>query len=149
MAVNMAKSILRHRREQSTFPPTERIADFKDIRRLGLSILDEIEKEKRINREEMENFFIDYSSIAALSFGEEKFWLNLFRLFIEYFCMSKTHTLKELMGNLERSIIIRVLAKFSGNQKDTARFLGMKYTTLNEKVKKYNICFRKEPCKYS
>jgi len=148
MAVNLTKSIPHRKRTESTFPNIERIPDFKDIKKLGMSIIDETEKQKGINRNEVEDFFIDYSNIAGLSFGEERFRSNLFRLFIEYFCMSRTHSLRELVGNLEKSIIIRALAKFSGNQKDAARFLGVKYTTLNEKVKKYNICFRKEPYKY-
>lgn len=149
MAVNMTKSTPHQKRTQSTFPNIHRTPDFKDIKKLGLNIIDETEKRKRINRDEAEDFFMNYSSVAGLSFGEERFRSNLFRLFIEYFCMSRTHSLRELIGNLEKSIIIRALAKFNGNQKDAAKFLGVKYTTLNEKVKKYHICFRKEPYKYS
>ena len=65
--------------------------------------------------------------------------------FVEYVCTNGTIDLKELLEELERTIIIKILSKLNGNQKDAAKFLGIKYTTLNEKVKKYNIHFRKEP----
>jgi len=65
--------------------------------------------------------------------------------FVEYVCMNNRIDLKELLEELERTILIKILSKFNGNQKDAAKFLGIKYTTLNEKVRKYNIHFRKEP----
>jgi len=146
MAVNIAKSIPRQKRAQSEFPNIERIPDFKDFKKLELGLLNEINREAR---DGMGDLFFEYSNIANFAFGEEKFRSNLFRLFVEYFCMSRRLPLKELIGNLERSIIIRSLSKFNGNQKEAAKFLGVKYTTLNEKVKKYQICFRKAPYKYS
>jgi len=65
--------------------------------------------------------------------------------FVEYVCMNGSIDLKEFLEELERTILIKILAKFNGNQRNAAKFLGIKYTTLNEKVKKYNIHFRKEP----
>jgi DNA-binding NtrC family response regulator len=53
--------------------------------------------------------------------------------------------LKELMDKLEQMIIISALEKFEGNQRKTAEFLGLRPTTLNEKMKKHNICLRKKP----
>ena len=50
---------------------------------------------------------------------------------------------KELMDRLEQTIIISALDKFKGNQRKTAKFLGMKPTTLYEKIKKHNISVRK------
>jgi transcriptional regulator with GAF, ATPase, and Fis domain len=47
------------------------------------------------------------------------------------------------MNTVERSIIIRTLAIVDGCQKDAAKVLGLKYTTLNEKVKKYKIRIKK------
>ena len=64
--------------------------------------------------------------------------------FVDYICMNDRIDLKEVLEELERTILIKILSKFNGNQKDAAKFLGIKYTTLNEKVKKYNIHFRKE-----
>jgi len=70
---------------------------------------------------------------------------DLLDFFIEYVCMNDRINLKEFIEQLERTILLKTLAKFNGNQKAAAKFLGIKYTTLNEKVKKYRIHFRKEP----
>jgi DNA-binding NtrC family response regulator len=86
-----------------------------------------------------EDIFHSHSSGDDFSLGEEKFRLNIIKLFIEYFCIKKRVPFKELISSLERMIIIRALSQFNGNQRKTAQFLGMKYTTLNEKVKRYNI----------
>lgn len=64
---------------------------------------------------------------------------------IENVFLKDSKNLKEFIEEVERAIIIKTLAKFNGNQRETAEFLGIKYTTLNEKVKRYNIYFRKEP----
>jgi len=53
--------------------------------------------------------------------------------------------LKDLIQDIERGIIVRVLARVRGNQKEAARLLGLKHTTLNEKVKRFGIGFRKFP----
>lgn len=53
--------------------------------------------------------------------------------------------LKDLIQGIERGIIVRTLALVQGNQKAAARMLGLKHTTLNEKVKRYGIRFRKAP----
>jgi len=53
--------------------------------------------------------------------------------------------LKKLMQEVERGIIIRFLDKTGGNQRHAAKLLGLKYTTLNEKVKRYQIRFQKRP----
>lgn len=53
--------------------------------------------------------------------------------------------LKKLMQEVEKGIILRVLEKTGGNQRHAAKVLGLKYTTLNEKVKRYQIRFQKKP----
>jgi DNA-binding NtrC family response regulator len=68
---------------------------------------------------------------------------EVLNVFIEQFCMKQKIPLPELVSILEKTILIKVLSSFNGNQKDTAKFLGIKYTTLNEKIKKYNIKFLK------
>ena len=70
---------------------------------------------------------------------------NALDSFIKYAFMNNGIDLKEFLEELERTLIIKTLAKFNGNQKDSARFLGIKYTTLHEKIRRYNIHFRKEP----
>lgn len=93
---------------------------------------------------------------SAPSFGEkksffknDKFKIELFELFIEFFCQEQPILLKDLMDNVEKSIIVNVLSKVQGNQKEAAKVLGIKYTTLNEKLKRYRIRFQKSPIDYT
>ncbi len=74
----------------------------------------------------------------------EKSVMKSFKLFINYFSSTQRVPLKELMNMVERAILIRTLSQLNGNLKDSAKSLGLKYTTLHEKIKKYNIHFRKE-----
>ncbi len=68
---------------------------------------------------------------------------ELMELFIDCFCRENPIYLKKLMDSFERRIIVKVLEKTRGNQKEAAQILGIKYTTLNQKVKKYGIRFQK------
>ena len=74
----------------------------------------------------------------------EEFVMKSFKLFIKYFSSTQRVPLKELMNIVERAILIRTLSQLNGNLKNAAKSLGLKYTTLHEKIKKYNIRFRKE-----
>ncbi len=74
----------------------------------------------------------------------EEFVMKSFKLFIKYFSSTQRVPLKELMNMVERAILIRTLSQLNGNLKNAAKSLGLKYTTLHEKIKKYNIRFRKE-----
>ena len=65
--------------------------------------------------------------------------------FVEFFCREKPIFLKDLMDQIERSVIYKILCLTRGNQKQAALALGIKYTTLNEKLKKYGIRFQKTP----
>ena len=78
----------------------------------------------------------------------EEFVMKSFKLFIKYFSSTQRVPLKELMNMVEKAILIRTLSQLNGNLKNVAKFLGLKYTTLHEKIKKYNIRFRKESIKY-
>lgn len=86
----------------------------------------------------------DYKLGEHISSKEESFIKNLFSLFLERVCIYESVPLGVLMNTVERSIIIRVLSKTNGSQKEAAKLLGMKYTTFNEKVKKYKIQLRKK-----
>jgi DNA-binding NtrC family response regulator len=68
---------------------------------------------------------------------------EIFDLFVDFFGKQRPVDLKGLIERLERRIIVNVLSKVQGNQKEAARALGLKYTTLNEKVKKYGIRSRR------
>lgn len=56
-----------------------------------------------------------------------------------YLSRSPGLDLKALLETLERRIIIEVLQCTNGVQKEAAVRLGIKNTTLNEKIKKYGI----------
>jgi len=66
-----------------------------------------------------------------------------FSSFIETLCGGDRICLKRLLDTLERLIIIRALNRSRGNQRAAAVRLGLKYTTLNEKVKKHGLRFSK------
>lgn len=70
--------------------------------------------------------------------------LRKFEPVIEHFCFEQHIPLKELIDSFERAVLIKVLSKFNGNQRQSAKYLGMKSSTLNEKIKKHNIHFKKE-----
>lgn len=74
-----------------------------------------------------------------------KFEQEVFDLFTEYYRLQNKIDLREFLERLEKIILCRTLSKFNGNQKGTSRFLNLKYTTLNQKLKKHSIHFRKEP----
>lgn len=95
---------------------------------------------------EIEDFFPRYSEERVESLREYRINRKLFWLFIEYFFMSDNIPLKELIEGIEKNLILRALYRVDGNQKEAAKILGVKYTTLNEKIRKYGIHFRKEPC---
>jgi transcriptional regulator with GAF, ATPase, and Fis domain len=94
-------------------------------------------------------FELENGDKLSLDFLDERekqeFVMKSFKLFIKYFSSTQKVPLKELMNILERAILIRALSQLNGNQKNAAKFLGLKYTTLHEKIKKHNIRFRKEP----
>jgi transcriptional regulator with GAF, ATPase, and Fis domain len=85
----------------------------------------------------------DYSTNQIQLIEEEDYIKNLFSLFLERVCINKSVPLGVLMNTVERSILIRTLAMVDGCQKEAAKLLGLKYTTLNEKVKKYKIRIKK------
>jgi DNA-binding protein Fis len=57
----------------------------------------------------------------------------------ELFVVVHPMGLKDLLDRLEREIIRNVLARERGNVSKAAEILGIKYTTLYFKVKKYRI----------
>ncbi len=74
---------------------------------------------------------------------------EVFNLFVESLCRERPILLKELMDRIEKDIIIRSLRIADGNQKQAAGILGVKYTTLHEKLKKFGISFRKTPVPFT
>jgi DNA-binding NtrC family response regulator len=75
--------------------------------------------------------------------SEHRLKRRLVLFFVEYFFNSSNVPLNEFMKIMERNIILRALDKANGDQKKAAEILGVKYTTLNEKIKRYHIRFQK------
>ena len=65
--------------------------------------------------------------------------------FLEVFSNSRDVSLSNIMTDFEKAILMKALSQFNGNLKKTSIFLGIKYTTLHQKMKKYNIYIRKSP----
>jgi transcriptional regulator with GAF, ATPase, and Fis domain len=64
-------------------------------------------------------------------------------LFIEYICQQRKISLKDFLTRVELNLIILSLNETNGNQRKAAKILGLKPTTLNEKLRRYKIGFRK------
>ncbi len=97
---------------------------------------------------EFSDFRSSYEKKREGLYKESRLDERLFWLFIEYFFLSSRVPLKKLMDSVERNIIIRTLSKVNGNQKKASRVLGVKHTTLNEKIKKYKIHLSKRPVEF-
>ncbi len=78
-------------------------------------------------------------SIKEFRLKKEICWL-----FIDYFFATGSIPLRDFMDRMERNIILRTLNRVNGNQKQAAKILGLKSTTLNEKIKKFRIQLRKQ-----
>jgi DNA-binding NtrC family response regulator len=68
--------------------------------------------------------------------------------FIDQFCIKQIKhkvPLKDLLTKIENVILVKVLSRFDGCQKDASRFLKIKSTTLHEKMKKHKIRIVKTP----
>ena len=78
---------------------------------------------------------------------DERLSQILLDIFIEYFFMKQRRPLREGLKVLEKAILIEVLSHVNGKQTDAAKFLGIKKTTLHQKIKKYNIKIFKGPIK--
>ncbi len=76
------------------------------------------------------------------SLSRENMWETLLNVVFDRFCSTESLSLKEFIDDLERRLIIRMLFRANGNRREAARLLGIKYTTLHEKLKKHNIHFK-------
>lgn len=76
---------------------------------------------------------------SASPTGEE------FDLLVELLYGDGPRPLKEVMEGLEKRIIVRSLGAARGNRKQAAGMLGLKYTTLHEKLRKFGLRNPKGP----
>lgn len=96
----------------------------------------------KVHEERGGNFMDSVSAESGLS-PREELKEDLFWFFVKYFFEQSHMPLKQFMAKIERNIILSTLYEVNGGQRRTAEILGLKYTTLNEKVKKYGIRIRK------
>jgi DNA-binding NtrC family response regulator len=75
---------------------------------------------------------------------EEMLWEDLLRMAIDSFSTVESLQLREFLERLEKGIIIRTLSRVDGNLKEAAKILGVKYTTLHEKLKRHSIRLRRD-----
>jgi transcriptional regulator with GAF, ATPase, and Fis domain len=61
----------------------------------------------------------------------------------DYICGHVTKSLRPVQKAIEKRLIIRALREAGGNQREAAKILGLKHTTLNYKVRKHNIHIKK------
>ena len=73
----------------------------------------------------------------------ENMWETLLNFVFDRFSSTESLSLKEFMDDLERRLIVRMLFRANGNRREAAGLLGIKYTTLHEKLKKHDIHFKK------
>jgi DNA-binding NtrC family response regulator len=92
----------------------------------------------------------DYNAFQEIiNKREQRFKFEICDLFGVHFCGEKPFSLKSLVEELEKSVILKALQTVKGNQKEAAKLLGVKYATFHEKVKRYKIRFEKNPLPYS
>jgi len=80
---------------------------------------------------------------SSLIQRHEQLQAGLCRLFMDCIQNERPVRLKEYMDSVEKSLIIRILYAVNGNQRTAARIMGVKPTTLCEKIKKHRILLNK------
>ena len=81
----------------------------------------------------------DYIAREDESLVGKDLWEYFLSVLVEKYYISESIPLQKSIKDLERKIIIKTLSRVNGNLKEASRLLGMKYTTLHEKLKKFNI----------
>ncbi len=75
---------------------------------------------------------------------DEKLFNDIANLYLKQNLNGECNSLNTIMKELEKLIITKALFVFNGNQKKVASILGIKYTTLHEKVKRWEIGFDRQ-----
>jgi len=130
--------------KDSCYDPTKHINQKKHIeeKRLLDAVPDRIESLIALN---IENVW--QAPLDEIKKSDDRCWEILLNAFMEYFFIRQRRPLRESLNILEKAILIKILSSVNGKQKDVAKFLDLKYSTLSEKIKKYNIKFFKNPIK--
>jgi transcriptional regulator of acetoin/glycerol metabolism len=70
---------------------------------------------------------------------------SIFQLFINCCCADRELCMRKVLRQTEKALIIKSLTRFNGSIGGAAEALGVKYTTLYEKLKRHQIQFEKRP----
>jgi DNA-binding NtrC family response regulator len=70
---------------------------------------------------------------------------QLFDRIIDEFIIGGEMSLKKFLSRVEINLLVLMLQKSKGNQREASKILGIKHTSLNEKMKRYNISLHKFP----
>ena len=65
--------------------------------------------------------------------------LNLYEALFEKFCNSGEVSLKEFLAKIERQMIVAILEHTNGDRSKASEILGIRRTTLHNKIKRYHI----------
>lgn len=99
-----------------------------------------VKKNQEANRfEDLFKKFLEKQGKKHSDLTKQDFLIN----FLEHFCVKNRIPFRKLMDHLERSFLKRILSEMNGNQKVTSEVLGIKHSTLNEKIKRHGIQFKK------
>ncbi len=91
------------------------------------------------------NIIVDPGSISTKLEDSKD---ELVKNFILKNCISDNEPLKNFIDNIEKDMIDKALKVSAGNQRVASFILGLKPTTLNEKIRKFKIIGYKKPKKY-
>jgi DNA-binding NtrC family response regulator len=135
--------LLNHKKEYLIVKSKKRRGDFNaDTDRDMIFSLERSQKRREAHEKEEENFMSRARTVSVLS-PRQELKRDLFWFFVKYFFKQSNIPLKKFMAKMEKIIILNALFEVNGGQKKASEMLGLKYTTLNEKVKKYGIRVRK------
>lgn len=139
----VTKDRISARQKDSWSDPTKRVEQKKHIKAKKLlkdAVPYRIESPNPIN---IENVW--QAPIDEIKKSDDRCFEVLLNVFMEYFFIKQRRPLRENLNILEKAILIKVLSSVNGKQKDAANFLDLNYSTMCEKIKKYNIKFFKNP----
>ena len=97
-------------------------------------------EEKIFNRENIDNSGNGESYRMEINNSKEE----MIRSCILNNCIKKNVPLKNFICEIEKEMIIKALKVSGGNQRVASFILGIKPTTLNEKIKKFHISTNKK-----
>lgn len=82
-------------------------------------------------------------SVRMDSPDKKEQWGKLFNHLIDEFMLRGEFPLKNFLSYVELSLLVLTLQKCKGNRRKAAKILGIRNTTLHEKMKRYSLGLHK------